>query len=225
MTLTPSKPSSPNPAGKPQAGKLNAVPTTFGPCRILIADDEHLIATHLAAIVGQLNHKVVGVAPDGEQAISLARQHMPDLALLDIRMPKITGIEAAMVLFKELAVPTIIVSAYADEELLGRIQGYGADAGVFGYIIKPVSLDELRVTIGVARQRAAVDSALAARVQQLETNLAHRRIVEQAKWILVEKHKITEAVAHERLQKLARDLRKQLVDVAQIVIDTGDFPK
>jgi response regulator NasT len=201
----------------------DGVATTFGPCKVLIADDEHLVATGIAAHVRELGHKVVGIAADGEAAIALARETSPTLALLDIRMPKASGIEVAMLLYKELGIPSIIISAYSDEEHVNRIQGYGADSGVYGYLLKPVSRDELRVTIGTAQQRSGVDDFHTTRIGQLEQNLHNRRIVEQAKWLLVEKKGLTEPQAHDKLQKVARDRRRPLVEVAQAVIQGGEL--
>jgi len=190
---------------------------------VLIADDEHLVATGIAAHVRDLGHKVVGIAADGEAAVALAREQSPNLALLDIRMPKASGVEAAMVLYQELGIPSVIISAYSDEEHVSRIQGYGAGCGVYGYLLKPVSRDELRVTIGLAQQRASVDNFHSTRINQLEQNLTNRRVVEQAKWILVEKKGMSEPQAHERMQKVARDRRRPLIEIAQAVIQSGDL--
>ena len=211
---------------KPKSSKPAEVPTTFGPCRVLIVDDVHLIATGLEATVNSLGHKAVAIARDADDAVAQARAHLPDIILMDITMPgPKSGSEAAAEIFKELALPSVIVSAYSDEEKVERIQKNGEGSGVYGFILKPVNVNELRVTLGVARQRAAVDAVRLARVEQLERNIANRRTVEQAKWILVEKHKMSESTAHERLQKLARDRRKQLAEIADIVITTGDLPK
>lgn len=201
-----------------------STPGSGGTCRILIADDELFIATGLSAMVSQLGYQVAGIAADGEQAITLAQDHLPDLALLDIRMPKVNGIEAAAAIFEKFAIPTIIVSAYSDEEHLQRIVDYPEGAGVYGYLLKPVSADDLRVTIGVVRRRAEVDAERRKRLKQLNENIANRRLVEQAKWILVDKLKLSEPQAHDKLQKTARDRRKPLCEIAQIVVDTGSLP-
>jgi two-component system, response regulator PdtaR len=196
-----------------------------GPFRVLIADDEHLVVTGLAAAMRNIGHTVVGMAPDGEAAISLARQHTPDIALLDIRMPKMNGIDAAMVLFQELAIPSVIISAYSDDEYLDRIRAHGLSAGVYGYLIKPVEAEDLRVTVRIAMQRAVADLHRAGRITQLEQNLANRRVVEQAKWLLVQKLGITEPQAHDKLQRAARDRRKQLLEIAQHVVESGGLPQ
>lgn len=194
-----------------------------GPVSILIADDEHLVASGIADILKELGHTVAGIARDGEQALAMARETKPQLALLDIRMPKLTGPEVAAVLQTELNIPSIIVSAYSDEENLEKIRGYGATCGVYGYILKPVEQDELRIAIGLALLRRTADNMSSSRINQLERNLANRRIVEQAKWVLVQKKQMTEQQAHEKLQKAARDRRKTLVEVAQEVIQSGEL--
>jgi response regulator NasT len=208
---------------KPSHSNEPQVPA--GPYRVLIADDEHLVVTGLAAAMRTLGHSVVAIAPDGEVAITLAREHHPDIALLDIRMPKMTGIDAAMVLYQELAIPSVIISAYSDDEYLDKIRKHGLSAGVYGYLIKPVEAEDLRVTLSIAMQRAVADGHRTGRIVQLKQNLTNRRVVEQAKWILVQKMGITEPQAHEKLQRAARDRRKQLIEVAQQVIDSGSLPQ
>ncbi len=193
----------------------------FGPLRVLIVDDEHLVATGLAALVDGLGHQVVGIAPDGETAIAMAGEHKPDVALVDIRMPGMLGTETARKMYEQHHCPSIIVSAYSDEEHLAEIRDGGAQSGVFGYILKPAAQDDLRVTLSVAVQRASIDNHFSGRVSQLERNLANRRTVEQAKWLMVEAMKITEPQAHEKLQRLARDRRRQLVEIAQEVINNN----
>ncbi len=210
---------------KKQPPKGESVPTSFGPVRVLVADDEHLVATGLANSAADLGHKIVGIAADGEIAVQMAREHKPDLALLDIRMPKLSGVDAALLLFSEMEIPSIIISAYSDEENVRKIHSHGEAAGIFGYVLKPVSREQLSVAIGIALQRAAVNRMQSGRIDQLENNLQHRRTVEQAKWILVEKKKVTEPQAHEMLQKLARDGRKPLVEIAKVVVETGELPK
>jgi len=198
--------------------KSETVRTQFGTCRVLVADDEHLVATGLAAIVRDLGHTVVGVASDGIQAVELAGKHGPDVCLLDIRMPNMDGISAALKIYETLGIPSLIISAYSDEDHLAQIQRNGLSSGVFGYLLKPVAQEELRVQLAVLVHRAEVDRFRSGRVNQLETNLQNRRTVEQAKWKMVETTQITEAEAHERLQRMARNRRLPLVDIARGVL-------
>ncbi|MGE3107993.1 MAG: ANTAR domain-containing response regulator [Phycisphaerales bacterium] len=201
----------------------DGIPTTFGPARIMVADDEHLVALGIASSVRDLGHEVVGTAPDGEAAVTMARQLLPDLALLDLRMPKLSGTEVAMIIYEELAIPSLVISAYSDQEYVSKIQAYGESSGVFAYLLKPVGVDELRVSIGVARHRAASDAHHIKRIEQLERNLVNRRIVEQAKWKLVETTNMTEPAAHEKLQKMARDCRRPLVEIAKQILEGGEI--
>lgn len=191
--------------------------------RVLVADDEHLVATGLASHVKALDMEVIGLAADGEAAVELAREHHPDIAVLDIRMPKLDGIKTAFILYRDMGIPTIIVSAYSDQIHLDEIDGQGEQTGVFAYVLKPVSKDDLRVGLALALHRAGIDRSRTDRIHQLEKNLANRRTIEQAKWTLVENCKITEAQAHERLQKAARDRRKPLVEIAHAIIEHGDL--
>ncbi len=195
-----------------------------GPYRILVADDDMLVAMGMASSLKDLGHNVVAVVADGEAAVRAAREHKPDLAMLDIRMPRLDGIDAAAAIATELGIPSLIVSAYSDPEHIKRMHARPEVSGVFGYLLKPVQAEELRVAISVCAQLAAVDEFRRNRIDQLETNLSNRRIVEQAKWTLVEKHRLSEAQAHEKLQRAARDRRQALIDVAQGVINSGQLP-
>lgn len=187
------------------------------PTRVLIADDEHLMATGLASSVGALGMNVIGPVPDGSKAIEASRLDPPDLAILDIRMPGIDGLEAASVLWKEFGVPSVIVSAYSDEDYLSRAQ----ETGVFGYLLKPVSTEHLRAAVSIAWSRANNHGDQAKRIAQLERTLENRKVVELAKWRIIEQEKISEADAHTRLQRIARNSRRTLAEVAREVLDTG----
>ena len=184
------------------------------PQRILVADDEHLMATGLATSLNALGHTVIGPVSDGEAAIECARRESPDLAILDIRMPGIGGLEAARTLWEEMKIPTIIISAFSDHSYIEQAQ----ETGVFGYLLKPVSSENLRVTLSIAWARATNERDKTARISQLERSLASRRTVEQAKWKLIEKLDISEPDAHAMLQKAARNDRRPLADVAEEVL-------
>lgn len=209
-----------NPGKQPQSPPALKTPAV---CTVLIADDEHLVATGIAGIVKDLGHSVVAIAPDGEAALAHAKTHNPTLALLDIRMPKLTGPEVAVRLKQEMNIPSIIISAYSDQQYLDQIRGNGASCGVYGYLLKPIDQDELRVAIGLALIRNCADGQSIDRIEQLERNISNRRTVEQAKWLLVQKKQFTEQQAHEKLQKAARDQRKPLSEIAEEVLKKGDL--
>lgn len=185
------------------------------PERILVADDEHLMATGLTTALRSLNFTVVGPVSNGQSAIETAQQDPVDMALLDIRMPGLDGISAARVLWLEHVIPSVIISAYSDDSYLQQAQ----DTGVFGYLLKPASTENLRVTITIAWARALQHGLQSKRIVQLESSLSERRIVEQAKWKLVQDLGISEPDAHAKLQKVARNHRRRLVDVATDVLE------
>ncbi len=184
------------------------------PEHLLVADDEHLMATGLTTSLESLGYAVMGPVGDGEAAIELARAEAPDLALLDIRMPGLDGLSAAKCLWEELNIPSIIISAFSDKRYVEQAQ----EIGVFGYLLKPVSKENLRVTLAIAWARATSHEAQTRRIVQLEQSLGNRRIIEQAKWKLIQTRGMTEAEAHAELQKTARNNRRRLVDVAEEII-------
>lgn len=185
------------------------------PDRVLIADDEHLLAAGLASSLRTLGYEVIGPVDTGQAAMEAAKDQRPDIALIDIQLPGEDGKPAAEHLWEELKVPLVIVSAFSDQSHVEAAQRLG----VFGYLLKPVSTEHLRVTLAVAWARAVSQGALAKRVDQLETSLANRKLVEQAKWILIEREHIKEAEAHLRLQREARNSRRTLADVAREIIE------
>lgn len=184
------------------------------PRRILVADDEHLVAMSLVLSLAELGFTVVGPAADGIQAVQLARIALPDLALLDIRMPRRDGIQAAKEIFGELAIPVVIVSAYSDPD---EIAGAGG-AGVFGYLVKPVTTDQLRAAIVVAWDRFNQVLSVEQENSDLRRRLEERKIIERAKWALVEGRALTEPAAMETLRERARDSRRPMAEVAAEVL-------
>ncbi len=191
------------------------------PSRVLVADDEHLIASSICNSVRSLGYEAVGPVGDGSEALrAFDCENPPDIAILDIRMPGMDGLEAARVLWHEQGVPSIIVSAYSGEEHLARAQA----AGVFGYLIKPVSADAIGAELRVAWSRYCDTAEYKRRIQQLETTLQDRRLIEQAKWQLVQKNALSEAEAHSAIQRLARNQRRKLREVAQSILDSDGSP-
>ena len=190
------------------------------PQRILVADDEHLMATGLTTALRVLDFIVVGPVSNGHAAIETAQQEAVDMALLDIRMPGVDGIAAARALWQDYAIPSVIISAYSDDSYLQQAQ----DTGVYGYLLKPASTENLRVTITIAWARAIDHGLQARRITQLESSLTHRRLIEEAKWKLVKSLGIDEPDAHARLQKLARNHRRRLIDVATDILEGRQAP-
>ena len=105
--------------------------------RILIAEDETLIRMDLSEMLKEAGYEVVGEATDGLEAIELAKQLKPDLAILDVKMPKLDGISAASEIIS--ICPTLMLTAFSQRELVERAR----DAGVMGYVVKPFTIADL----------------------------------------------------------------------------------
>ena len=185
------------------------------PNRLLVADDEHLVAAGLCKNLDELGYTVIGPAADGVEAVELCREHKPDLALLDIRMPQCNGLAAAEEIFGDHGVPVIIISAYADPEFVDT----AANIGVYGYVLKPISHDQLRVSIETAWGRFRAQAEKLGEIEGLKQRLEDRKTIERAKWVLVQHKSISEPDAMRMLQQEARNTRRPLGEVARGVLD------
>ena len=189
------------------------------PKRLLVADDEHLVALGMKTNLEELGYEVLGPVGDGQSAIDLCESLKPDMALLDIQMPGLDGIAAAEKIYQTLNIPVVIFSAYSDQEYVES----GSDAGVFGYILKPVTRDQLRVGIDIAWNRFLDSSEQIQEIDSLKERLEQRKIIEQAKWILVKRKSVEEPEAMKMLQKQARNNRRSLIEVATAVVESDSL--
>jgi response regulator NasT len=193
---------------------LQGVRTMSDSLRVLIADDEALHNLALTSQLETLGHQVVATAVNGREAVELARQTKPDLAFLDIRMPSMTGPEAAHEIAGERPIPIIILSAYSD----ARTVEEATRAPVFHYLVKPVDPDDLAPAIAVARAR--FDEWLNARKQRdmLEVKLEERKLVERAKGLLMDSRGLSEREAYRFLQKTSQDKNTPMVELARKIL-------
>ena len=189
-----------------------------GALRILIAEDETIIRLDLRELLEQAGFEVVAEARDGEEAVELARSAAPDLALLDVKMPRVDGIEAARRILGERAIPIVMVTAYGEEELVAR----AVEAGVFGYLVKPFRESDLLPAIATARARHEELVALREEADSLAEALAARKAIERAKGLLMEREGLTENEAFARLRKASQISGRPLKVVAEALIATLD---
>src|SRR5262245_59128844 len=174
------------------------------PTRILVADDEHFVAAELTFALARAGFIAVGPVSDGAAAVELARRTLPDMALLDIRMPKMDGLQTARELTETLHIPCIIVSAYSEEEYVQT----ASDIGVFGYLVKPVADDQLRACIELSWERFCRYTVDRVENRSLRQRLEERKVIEQAKWLVVSTRGMSEPDALHLLQKRARQTRR-----------------
>ena len=184
--------------------------------RILIAEDETIIRLDLRDLLERAGHDVVAEARDGVEAVDLAREHDPELAVMDVKMPRLDGIEAARKILDERPIPIVMLTAYGQDELVGR----AVEAGVFGYLVKPFREQDLVPAIAAARARHAELEELRSQAESLSEALAARKVIERAKGLLMEKEGLTEDVAFARLRGASQATGRPLSVIAEAVIAT-----
>jgi AmiR/NasT family two-component response regulator len=184
--------------------------------RILIAEDETIIRLDMRELLEKAGFEVCAEARDGEEAVALALSSEPDIALLDVKMPKLDGIEAARRILDERPIPIVMVTAYGEEELVSR----AVEAGVFGYLVKPFRETDLLPAIATARARHEELAALRAEADSLADALAARKAIERAKGLLMEREGLTEQEAFARLRKASQISGRPLKVVAEALIAT-----
>jgi response regulator NasT len=184
--------------------------------RLLIAEDETIIRLDLRELLERAGFEVCAEARDGLEAVELARTEQPDLAILDVKMPGLDGIEAAKRILEERPIPIVILTAYSQQELIAR----AVEAGVYGYLVKPFRESDLLPAIETARARHVELMALREEADSLAEALAARKLVERAKGLLMEKEKLNEQDAYARLRKASQLSGKPIRVVAEALIAT-----
>ena len=187
--------------------------------RILIAEDETIIRLDLRELLERAGFEVCAEARDGVEAVELARSSQPDLAIMDVKMPRLDGIEAARRILEERAIPIVMLTAYGQDELVSR----AVEAGVFGYLVKPFRESDLLPAICTATARHDELTALRAETESLSEALASRKAIERAKGLLMEREGLSEQDAFVRLRKASQISGRPLRVVADAVVATlGD---
>ncbi|MDE1037205.1 MAG: response regulator [Phycisphaerales bacterium] len=186
------------------------------PARVLVVDDELLVAQGIMATLKALGFDIVGPCKNGEEAIANCREDKPDIVLMDIQMPVMNGMQAAQIIFPELDIPVVMLTAYSDDTYLRNCVA----AGVFGFLLKPASSEQLSAGITVAWERFLDHVEQRSQIVDLKQRLDDRRLIEQAKWIIVKRKEISEPDAMKLLQKQSRSSRKTIAAVARAVIDS-----
>jgi response regulator NasT len=180
--------------------------------RILVAEDEALIRMDLVEMLQEAGYEVVAQATNGEEAIALATEHNPDLAILDVKMPVLDGISAAEKIIS--IAPVLMLTAFSQRELVERAR----DAGVMAYVVKPFTIGDLVPAIEIAISRHTQMRSLADEVADLHERLETRKIIDRAKGILMKALNLSEPEAFSWIQRAAMDRRLTMKEVAQAVI-------
>ena len=184
--------------------------------RVLVAEDETIIRLDLRDLLERSGFEVCAEARDGEEAVALARSEQPDVAIMDVKMPKLDGIEAARRILDDRPIPIVMLTAYGQDELVTR----AVEAGVFGYLVKPFREQDLLPAIRTARARHEELAALRDEAESLAEALAARKSIERAKGLLMAREGLSEQEAFTRLRKASQVSGRPLRVVADALIAT-----
>ena len=190
--------------------------------RVVIAEDEGIIRLDLKEVLEEEGYEVVGETGRGDEAVTLVRQHRPELAILDIKMPGLDGLAAAREISGERLAAVLILTAFSQRNLIEEAR----DAGALAYLVKPFQKSELIPAIEVALGRftelkalEAENRGLEGQNRSLEDLLERQRLVDRAKGLLMDNHGLKEADAFSFIQRTAMRLRLTMKEVARQVID------
>lgn len=162
----------------------------------------------------EAGHEVVGVGSDGVEALDLVKEKHPDLAILDVKMPRLDGIQAAKMIAHDNLAPVVLLTAFGDEDMIEKAK----KSMVFGYVMKPVEERTLFPAIQIAVGQYRLKRDMVDRVKNMERELAARKIVDRAKGLLMDYYHITEEDAYRRMQQTSMKRGITIADVAQRVV-------
>ena len=186
--------------------------------RIVVADDERNMHEYLQEALPRLGHQVVGVAQTGRELVELCRTTHPDLVITDIKMPDMDGLAASEEICRETPIPIIVVSAYHDPQFIER----ATQNNILAYLLKPIRQHDLEPAISLAMRRFEQFQTLRRETTDLRQALDDRKTIERAKGLLMKREHIDEQEAFRRLQKLAMNQNRKLVEVAQMILSVSE---
>ena len=185
------------------------------PRRVVVVEDEALIRMDIVEVLRENGFEVVGEAADGEAAIELTRELLPDLVVMDITMPKMDGLTAAEAIDKERLAPVVMLTAFAQPEFVAR----AIEAGAIAYVVKPFTPERLLPQIEVALSRHQQMLTVEAEATDARERLEMRKTLDRAKGLLQEKMKLSEPEAFRWIQKASMDRRLTMTEVSLAVIE------
>ena len=183
--------------------------------RIVIAEDEAIIRLDLRETLEEEGYIVVADTGRGDDAIELVRQHKPDVAIFDIKMPGLDGLDAARVVSAEKICPVVMLTAFSQREVIEQAR----DAGALAYLVKPFQKTDLVPAIELAIGRFRELMTLSGERDALGEQLELRKLLDRAKGLLIDKFSMTEQSAFDFIQKNAMSSRAKMVDVANQILN------
>ncbi|MER3459493.1 MAG: response regulator [Chloroflexota bacterium] len=187
--------------------------------RVVIAEDEPLVTQTLTEQLRHLGHRVIGEAANGEEVVNMVLDARPDLVIMDIKMPKLSGLQASRAIMEKAPVPIILLTAYTDDAFIEE----AASVGAMAYLVKPVDERDLVPAIRLVVSQFEQLQSLRREVDDLREALETRKLVERAKGVLMEVHGLREAEAFHRIRKASMDARKSMREVAEAILLTHEM--
>ena len=188
--------------------------------QIVIAEDEAIIRLDLRETLEEEGYEVVADCGRGDEAVQLVTQHKPDVAILDIKMPVMSGLEAAKLISQSKICPVVMLTAFSQREIVEQAR----DAGALAYLVKPFQKSDLVPAIELAIARFAEMRALTGEVEALGAQLEIRKLMDRAKGMLIDKHAMTENDAFTYIQKMAMSERVKMGEIAERIISVNLRP-
>jgi response regulator NasT len=189
--------------------------------RVVIAEDEAIIRLDLKETLEEEGYVVVGETGRGDKAVDLVREHRPDLAILDIKMPGMDGLEAARHITKDRICGVLVLTAFSQREIIEEAR----DAGALAYLVKPFQKSDLIPAIEVALGRFRELQALNGEVEVLGEQLEARKAIDRAKGVLIDTYGMSESDAYGFIQRGAMNHRTTMRAVAEMVISGALRPE
>ena len=189
--------------------------------RVVVAEDESIIRLDLVETLREEGFDVVADTGRGDEAVGLVAEHRPDVAILDVKMPGLDGIEAARRIAPQRGTAVVILTAFSQRELIEQAR----EAGAMTYLVKPYRRDALVPAVELALARFREMEALEGRVGDLEDRLEVRKLVDRAKGRLIDSHEMSEQDAYVFIQRTAMSQRRTMQAVATDVLEDRITPE
>ncbi len=182
--------------------------------RIVLAEDEAIIRLDLRESLQEEGYEVVGDVGRGDKAVEMVEALRPDVAIFDIKMPGMSGLEAAKIVSDKKICPVVMLTAFSQREIIEQAR----DAGALAYLVKPFQKTDLVPAIELAIARFAELRSLSGEVAALGAQLEIRKLVDRAKGVLIDKHQMSESDAFTFIQSKAMSQRMKMGDIAEQII-------
>lgn len=182
--------------------------------RIVLAEDEAIIRLDLRESLQEEGYEVVGDVGRGDKAVEMVDELRPDVAIFDIKMPGMSGLEAAKIVSDKKICPVVMLTAFSQREIIEQAR----DAGALAYLVKPFQKTDLVPAIELAIARFAELKSLSGEVAALGAQLEIRKLVDRAKGVLIDKHQMSESDAFSYIQSMAMSQRMKMGDIAEQII-------